>query len=555
MAVRLRGSRRLCSVLVLALALTVLLPPPAATGPTPGTSSRSSGHLIIVGGLQISPSDPSIGQMVTAAFRLRNETGRAVTIRRLRAGARGPNACARNWEAPLVDFPAVENLTLRPGEEYLYQQSRAFTVAGDYFAEPVMQDTQGRWGGIQPFPRVWFNVADASGYVPPPECLIVVGGLSLSSSSPGTGDLVTAGFKLRNNSRQAIAIKRLVAGARGPGAERQGWDAPNVDFPAATGVTLQPGQEYIYQASRRFDRPGDYFVEPVYQNTAGKWGGIWPWPRVELEAGTGGGMQLGTVSFPEPPLTCEELAAGVRHCSNAVYHLLIADLSRPGVSAHVVAAHNWTDPERFQAQTVREMAQDAAAKPQCRVVAGINGGYFGPDHHNSEGWTVVNEQTRRDIQAKVQVDSGYPPQHWPSLAIRRDGRAVIGHYLWWNTPARAAVTAGPVFIEQGQVLPTADGALCELRGLPRRYCTEAYGQSVAAINRDGRVLYLLTAEQRTLAEVAKFLLSQKLDVWMAIKLDGSSSAQMVVRLGGALQTVAPSKGGGRVTDAILICSG
>jgi hypothetical protein len=527
----------------------------AAVRPSSVAFPQSSGHLITVGDIHLSPTNPRVGQVVTATFRLRNETSHTVTIRRLQAGARGPNACAHNWDAPLVDFPAMENLTLQPGEEYLYQQSRVFTVAGDYFAEPVMQDTQGRWGGIQPFPRVWFNVADAGGHVPPPECLIVVGKLSLSSSSPRAGELVTVGFKLRNNSRQAITIRRLAAGARGPGAKRQGWDAPNVDFPAMTDITLRSGQEYIYQASRRFDRPGDYFVEPVYQNTAGKWGGIWPWPRVELEVWTGGGLQSGTVSFPEPPLTCEELADGVRHCSNDAYHLLIADLSRPGVSVHVATAHNWIDPERFRAQTVWEMAQDAAAKPQCQVIAGINGGYFGPGHHNSEGWTVVKGQARRDIQAKVQVDPGYPPQHWPSLVIRRDGRAVIGHYLWWSIPARAAITAGPIFIEQGRVLPMANGALCELRGLPRRYCTDAFGQSVAAVSRDGQTLYLLTAERRTLAEVARFLLSQKLDVWTAIKLDGGSSAQMVVRSGGALQTFAPSGGGGRVTDAVLICSG
>jgi hypothetical protein len=353
---------------------------------------------VITDPIHLSLNNPRVGQTVTAAFRLRNEIGRAETIPRLQAGARGLNACAHNWDAPLVDFPAVENLTLRPGEEYLYQQSRTFTVAGDYFAEPVMQDTQGRWGGI------------------------------------------------------------------------------------------------------------------------------WPWPRVEMEA-MGGGLQLGTVSFPEPPLTCEEIAAGVRHCSNAVYHLLIADLSRPGVSAHVAAAHNWTDPERFQAQTVREMAQDAATKPQCRVVAGINGGYFGPDHHNSEGWTMVKGQVRRDIRAKVRVDPGYPPQHWPSLVI--------------HTPARAAITAGPIFIEQGQALPTVDGALCELRGLPRCYCTDAYGQFVAAVSRDGRTLYLLRAERCPLAEVVRFLLSQKLDVWTAIKLDGGSSAQMVYRSGGALYPLLP----------------
>ncbi|GIW91559.1 MAG: hypothetical protein KatS3mg109_1991 [Pirellulaceae bacterium] len=279
------GSRKHKSYLFLqltsALFLLLIVWPDAARG---GSSSwlQDSGHLVVVGRVDLAPTSPQVGQHITVTFRLRNETKSTVTIRRLLAGARGPNACARNWDAPHADFPAVENLTLRPGQEYVYRQSRIITTAGDYFVEPVMQDTQGRWGGIRPFPRVWFNVADADGHAPPPECLIVLEGLRLSQTSARAGQEVEATFKLRNNSQETIRIQRLVAAVRGPDGPSKGWSAPSADFPAATNLTLAPGQEYVYRQKRTFGRGGAYFVEPAYLSADGEWGGIWPWPRVEF---------------------------------------------------------------------------------------------------------------------------------------------------------------------------------------------------------------------------------------------------------------------------------
>lgn len=269
--------------------------------------AQGSGHLVVIDGIQVSPANPKLANavqfgamqlggassappptsgsevIVTATFRLRNETGKTVTIRRLQAGARGPNACALGWGGPNVDFPAVENLTLRPGEEVVYRQSRSFSQPGDYFVEPVMQDAQGRWGGIRPFPRTWFNVADAAGNVPPPECLIVRKGVSLSKTSVSVGQEIEASFVLYNNGREPVTIRRLIAAARGPDGPKKGWNAPQADFPALTDIVLSPGQEIVYRQRRTFGRAGTYFVEPAYMSADGKWSGVWPWPRLEYE--------------------------------------------------------------------------------------------------------------------------------------------------------------------------------------------------------------------------------------------------------------------------------
>lgn len=347
---------------------------------------------------------------------------------------------------------------------------------------------------------------------------------------------VEASFTLRNNSQQTVVLRRLVAAARGPGGQSRGWNAPNVDFPAVTDITLQPGQEYIYRQRRTFGLPGDYFVEPAYLGTDGKWQGIWPWPRRPF------------------PVSCPKLAQGVQRCRGDDFELIVADLAHPAVSVRVVTAHNWTDPEAFQAQRVQEMVEDPAVNPGCPVVVGINGGYFGPGEHSSEGWTVVAGEARRDIRAKVRVAPDYPPQHWPSLVITPDGRARIGHYLWRSTPAREVVTAGPVFIKDSQVLSLSDAAACRDQRLPERYCRDRFSQSAVAVSRDGRQLYLLVTQPRTLSQVAELLGPRGLGVWTAMKLDGGSSAQLVYWDRGALRSFVPQGGGQPVTDAVLVCS-
>lgn len=105
----------------------------------------------------------------------------------------------------------------------------------------------------------------------------VVDGVSLSNYSPKSGETVTAWFQIRNNGAQSILISQLTAGARGPNAKSQGWNATSVDFPVVKNISLKPGETYRYLQSRSFFAIGDYFVEPVKDQNG--WGGISPWPR------------------------------------------------------------------------------------------------------------------------------------------------------------------------------------------------------------------------------------------------------------------------------------
>jgi hypothetical protein len=115
----------------------------------------------------------------------------------------------------------------------------------------------------------YYYRADPKNGPPSPGVLQLSQGLSLSTTAPTPGQSVTASFKVKNVGGMAMTLQNLSAGAR-LGAD---WNGTNVDFPAATNITLQPNQEISYQQSRSFDAGGSYFAEPVVQIN-GQWGGI-----------------------------------------------------------------------------------------------------------------------------------------------------------------------------------------------------------------------------------------------------------------------------------------
>ena len=100
-------------------------------------------------------------------------------------------------------------------------------------------------------------------------------------------------FRVLNNGMAPIVLRALTIGVRGPGVTCRDknttrWSAPDVPFPAATNLTLQPGEMYEYRGIRALYLPGTYFLEPVRQDTAGNWGGIPPFTCVDLTVVVGG---------------------------------------------------------------------------------------------------------------------------------------------------------------------------------------------------------------------------------------------------------------------------
>jgi hypothetical protein len=112
------------------------------------------GRLRVIKALSMPTTSPFVGGSVTASFTVKNVGGSTLYLEELTAGARR----GRAWNGEWADFPHVFNITLQPNEEeYVYEQSRSFDTAGNYFAEPVVK-INGQWGGIENANRVPFTV-------------------------------------------------------------------------------------------------------------------------------------------------------------------------------------------------------------------------------------------------------------------------------------------------------------------------------------------------------------------------------------------------------------
>ena len=103
------------------------------------------------------------GISVTVSFTIINNGANVAYIRSIVIGARGPGiSCedknSQKWAAPQMSFASPANIILQPGQEYIYKESRAFYIPGNYFFEPVVQGPNGDWGGIVPFSCVDITV-------------------------------------------------------------------------------------------------------------------------------------------------------------------------------------------------------------------------------------------------------------------------------------------------------------------------------------------------------------------------------------------------------------
>ncbi len=97
----------------------------------------------------------------------------------------------------------------------------------------------------------------------------VVEPLTLVTSSPEAGGEVRIRFKVKNTGNTAVTLDRLVAAGR----RGKDWSDQVADFSSVDGITLNPGDEYVYEQPSTFLDSGEYVAEPVMQVDGG-WTGI-----------------------------------------------------------------------------------------------------------------------------------------------------------------------------------------------------------------------------------------------------------------------------------------
>ncbi|MGQ9555968.1 MAG: peptidoglycan DD-metalloendopeptidase family protein [Anaerolineae bacterium] len=249
------------------------------------------GRLQVVEPLTLSSTSPAVGESVRARFRVKNVGMRALVIEQLTAGGRR----GVDWNGDWADFPHVTNVRLEPGQEYTYDQQRSFTTPGGYFAEPVAK-INGNWGGISGANRITYTVSEAGRGGASGGLLEVIEQLSLSESSPLAGEVVRARFRVRNAGGTPLAIEQITAGGRRGSTWADEW----ADFPSVFDITLQPGEEYVYEQERAFLREGAHFAEPVAK-LGGQWGPVMGANRVAFTVQAGLRVVEGLNLSPSTP--------------------------------------------------------------------------------------------------------------------------------------------------------------------------------------------------------------------------------------------------------------
>jgi hypothetical protein len=237
--------------------------------------------------LTLSPSSPAPGQTTTATFTVRNASTSTISIPYFLAGAR--TASGQN-----VDFPASPAVTLAAGQSFTYQATRTFAATGSYSAWPSYFQ-----GG-----SVWVNLASPSSFSvqSAPPHLSVITPVALSPASPVAGETVVASFILKNDGGSSLTIQYALVGVRDP-------SGMNVDFPAASAVTLAAGTSYTYRGSRTFSAGAHEQWPAVSVN--GTWTELAPRSTFTVSPPTPAHVTVSTplTLSPEKPIAGSEVSA------------------------------------------------------------------------------------------------------------------------------------------------------------------------------------------------------------------------------------------------------
>jgi fructose-specific component phosphotransferase system IIB-like protein len=196
---------------------------------------------LITSGVTLTPTDPGIGQPVTASVTIQNNSSSPVDLGMLVIAARDANG--NN-----VDFPADANLVVPANSTITYSKSRSFTAAGQY-SFFIANFKNNNWD--MAYPTAASNTVNRRGSFEIKDSPLIVTSTTISPTNPVAGQDVTASLTIRNTTSSPVDLGMLVIAARDANGN-------NVDFPADANLVVPANSTITYSKSRSFASTGKY---------------------------------------------------------------------------------------------------------------------------------------------------------------------------------------------------------------------------------------------------------------------------------------------------------
>lgn len=195
---------------------------------------------IITVGVALSPTNPVVGQPVTATVTLSNASPANTSVGTLVFGAR--DAAGNN-----VDFPSDVDVVVPGNGTLTYTKTRTFNAPGKYmYFLANLKD--GVWSSSYPVSN---SGVVRSGSFTVGDNPLVSTSLSLNPQNPAIGQLATISFTVTNNSPTEINVGSLAAAVRDPFGN-------NVDFIPDNDVIVPANGTYKYSKTKAFVSVGSY---------------------------------------------------------------------------------------------------------------------------------------------------------------------------------------------------------------------------------------------------------------------------------------------------------
>lgn len=196
------------------------------------------------------------GDTITAAFKLRNFGTTSVNVGSLKVEAYGADGTQYQFE------PTASNLTLTPGQEYTYTESRTAPPKGSYTFRIVNQNSTMGWNSTFPMSETSNLVRSAKVNVKYPADITT--SLSITPTSATAGTTRTATFKVQNFGTTAVNLGQLKVEAFSASGQ-------HYQFAPTSNLVLAPGQEYTYSATLVLSVRGSYSFRIVHKHPQFGW--------------------------------------------------------------------------------------------------------------------------------------------------------------------------------------------------------------------------------------------------------------------------------------------